>query len=1056
MDGGALIGRRTQRAWLEDAVAEAVAGRGALVLLAGDAGIGKTRLAEEVCGRAPGATFLRGAALPAGAPYTPIVAALRRYLQRTPGGLASCGPLRRHLALLLPELGEAVDATDRATLLEAIRCGLATIAAQRPAVVLLDDLQWSDDATLELLGSLAAALRDLPVLVVAAYRSDEVPRPHPLRRLRTDLRRDRLLRELTLEPLSPSETAELVERVLGQPVAPALADRLYRRTQGVPFFVEEVASVLLAQGHLQPGPGGADIAGDDDVPLPETIRDAVLLRVAPLAPDARAAAEAAAVAGAAFDLETVAALGSADGLDALLASGLLVERGEGRASFRHPLVREAVYDDVPWHRRRTLHRELAELLEGRGEPRSEVAAHWLAAREPERALDALVEAVGELEAVHAYRDAARVSRQALELWPDGERSGERLALLDRHARSAELAGDAADAARALRELVAARETAAGRALAETQRRLAAVYELQGDREHALVARRHAAEAFAEDGLPAEAAAERLVAAAYLQAAAKHGAAIELAVLAGEEAERSGRVDLRARALGLAGVARAKRGEFDEGVATVRAGLALALEHGLTSEAAEVYQRLGTTLEVAADYVGAEAALETAVGLCRTDGAASLEHTCLGCVAYVVRELGDWQRAEEVCRDLLRQGGGAGRTLVADGVLGGILVFRGELGAARPLLVRCQQTAVRLDVVSMQVDTAACMAMADASEGAHESAAERCRFLLARWEGSEDHHYAVWGLRWAASYLARQGAVREARACADALATLAASCGYHDALAALAHALAELALARGRRSRRREPAGSGARPARDARHPVRAGPDPRPRGRRRRGARAARAGAGAAGGGPSRRAAARRSPARGGGGRRGRGPRRARRALARTPRLGRGGERRALAPRARGGAADRERPAQPRDRERALPQPAHRRHARAQHPRQARLPLPHGGGGAGARARAARRRARLGRLGRRPLRGQLRRLDVLEAVHAPQRREAPRPDDRHDDRADAADDDGGHGADERGEHAGLERAELVGGADEGALHGADAAAQGGRREAAGRGLRGCRR
>ena len=232
------------------------------------------------------------------------------------------------------------------------------------------------------------------------------------------------------------------------------------------------------------------------------------------------------------------------------------------------------------------------------------------------------------------------------------------------------------------------------------------------------------------------------------------------------------------------------------MATVRAGLALALEHGLTSEAAEVYQRLGTTLEVAADYVGAEAALETAVGLCRTDGAASLEHTCLGCVAYVVRELGDWQRAEDVCRDLLRQGGGAGRTLVADGVLGGILVFRGELGAARPLLVRCQQTAVRLDVVSMQVDSAACMAMADASEGAHESAAERCRFLLARWETSEDHHYAVWGLRWAASYLARQGAIREARACADALATLAASGGYHDALAALAHALAELALHEG--------------------------------------------------------------------------------------------------------------------------------------------------------------------------------------------------------------------------------------------------------------------
>ena len=298
VDAATLIGRRTQRAWLEDAVAEAVAGRGALVLLAGDAGIGKTRLAEDVCARAPGATFLRGAALPSGPPYAPVVAALRRYLQRAPDGLATCGPLRQHLALLLPELGDAVDATDRATLLEAIRCALATIAAarpvghpaRRPAVVGRRDARaagrpWRRRSA------------TCPCSWSAAYRADEVPRLHPLRRLRTDLRRDRLLRELTLEPLSPAETAELVERVLGQPVAPALADRLYRRTQGVPFFVEEVASGLLAQGHLQPGPGGADLAGDGDVPLPETIRDAVLLRVAPLTPDARGAAEAAAVAG---------------------------------------------------------------------------------------------------------------------------------------------------------------------------------------------------------------------------------------------------------------------------------------------------------------------------------------------------------------------------------------------------------------------------------------------------------------------------------------------------------------------------------------------------------------------------------------------------------------------------------------------------------------------------------------------------------------------------------------------------------------------------------------
>ena len=95
--------------------------------------------------------------------------------------------------MLLPELGEARASGDRATLVEAIRCGLATLVAERPAAVLLDDLQWSDEATIELLGALALALRELPLLVVAAYRSDELHRTHALHRLRHDLRRDRAL-----------------------------------------------------------------------------------------------------------------------------------------------------------------------------------------------------------------------------------------------------------------------------------------------------------------------------------------------------------------------------------------------------------------------------------------------------------------------------------------------------------------------------------------------------------------------------------------------------------------------------------------------------------------------------------------------------------------------------------------------------------------------------------------------------------------------------------------------------------------------------------------------
>ena len=119
------------------------------------------------------------------------------------------------------------------------------------------------------------------------------------------------------------------------------------------------------------------------------------------------------------------------------------------------------------------------------------------------------------------------------------------------------------------------------------------------------------------------------------------------------------------------------------------------------------------------------------------------------MAYVLRELGDWDQVQELCDGLLRRGGAPADTLVADGVLGAVHLWRGQIDAARPLLIRCLETASRLDVVSMQCDSAAALAWLAAAEGDFERARELCLLVLERWSRSEDHHYAVWGLRWAA-------------------------------------------------------------------------------------------------------------------------------------------------------------------------------------------------------------------------------------------------------------------------------------------------------------------
>jgi DNA-binding CsgD family transcriptional regulator len=272
--------------------------------------------------------------------------------------------------------------------------------------------------------------------------------------------------------------------------------------------------------------------------------------------------------------------------------------------------------------------------------------------------------------------------------------------------------------------------------------------------------------------------------------AKYSDAIELAQVAADEARDAQRTDLRARALGLEGVARSKRGEFDEGLEMVQSALALALEHDLTAVAAEVYQRLGMVLYDSADYRRAEEALDTALDLCRIDGDEGTQVACVTCLVYVLRERGEWSRAAELGRELM----GAGTAVwVCEGLLGAIHGFQGKLASARRMLVSSLATSALLGHFHMWVDSTAGMAYVAAAEGADDEAATHCRALLERWEESEDHHFCIWGLHWASGFLARRGDRAGVRVCADALTRIASTTGHAYALGALAHAIGENAM-----------------------------------------------------------------------------------------------------------------------------------------------------------------------------------------------------------------------------------------------------------------------
>lgn len=212
------------------------------------------------------------------------------------------------------------------------------------------------------------------------------------------------------------------------------------------------------------------------------------------------------------------------------------------------------------------------------------------------------------------------------------------------------------------------------------------------------------------------------------------------------------------ARGLEGLARAKHGEYEAGLATVRAALAVALEQDLTAVAADLYQRLSVVLYDSADFPRAQLALDTALDLCQATGDSGVEVACVTCMAYVLRERGEWQRAAAMSRDLIASDTAA---WVAEGLLGAIHCWEGRISSARRLLTSSLAVSVRVQHYNMAVDSTAALARIAAAQGAHDEAGDHCRAILARWEDSDDHHYALAALRWGATFFASRG-MRPAR------------------------------------------------------------------------------------------------------------------------------------------------------------------------------------------------------------------------------------------------------------------------------------------------------
>ena len=361
MQSPLLVGRDDMLALGERRIAAAKSGRGGLLLYAGEAGIGKTRLQKATLRQAALAGFRssksdlapQDSLLPLGSIYD-----LARTMAEQPE-FGSLGP-----DLLALRGGKGLDSLASRRILVREIAERLTRAIDQPTAIAFEDLQWADELSLEVIGALARVAHERPLLLLAAYRSEELPTGSIHREWRSRLLTQRWAEELHLDRLSPDDTALMTTLILatGLPVSREVAEAVYERTNGIPLHIEELLAAL-----------GDDVASDGrsirDVAVPETIEDTVLARANRLSADARAVARAASVMGRCFVPDVLAGVmdrpvTDLDGpLQELVESSFLfpfelVDRGY--YDFRHQLLRDALYNSVPPPELRRLHARAGE------------------------------------------------------------------------------------------------------------------------------------------------------------------------------------------------------------------------------------------------------------------------------------------------------------------------------------------------------------------------------------------------------------------------------------------------------------------------------------------------------------------------------------------------------------------------------------------------------------------------------------------------------------------------------------------------------------------------
>jgi predicted ATPase/DNA-binding CsgD family transcriptional regulator len=684
-----LVGRDELLALADRRLAEVAEGRGQLLFVAGEAGLGKTRLLTSISLRAERSGFavIRAAAFPGDAEISggvlldladdlkrandPRAQSVGRAIsERLRDPLVSEGDLHRQRRLLVHDLTDAISELD----------------ADRRLLVVLEDLHWADQLSLEVIGRIAGRLAGRSTLMVGAYRSDELFVSTPMRESRARLLSQRLAEEIRLQRLTRDQTATLTSAVLGRPAPSQLVTAIYERSDGIPLHVEEL---LSARAHERVGDA-------TDVRVPDTLADAVLVRARTLDAAGRDIASAAAVIGRSFDFDLLTEVVQLPAVEVdrclrELQAMYFVQAGSDAVTFdfRHALIRDALYADTPLPRRRELHERVALVAVDRGYRHVFVSAQFDSAQLRTAAYRYALLGAHEATALSAHREALGLYRRAINNLPPDLAPDEHAALLAALGREAAAVDEndaAADAFTSAHQVW----SAAGNRLAAAAvvPPLVAVSHLLGvglaDRVGRLKGALESIEGIA-DGESVRAQLLSALAAAYML-----DRRLDEAIEYGEQSrvlsQAVGDEEAALNTAATLGSVLLFAGQSDDGWAMLDSAVSRSVGLLHEAEAARSYRMGGTSASVLVEYDRAEKWLPTGISYAESVELWNHRSYMAAHLAHVQWACGYWLVAERNAEQALADGrGGITTRITAQYVLGYLAMGRADWAGATELL-----------------------------------------------------------------------------------------------------------------------------------------------------------------------------------------------------------------------------------------------------------------------------------------------------------------------------------------------------------------------------------